>query len=72
MSDEKDRELSDLFANSAPPPPDTAFVERVSSKLQTRRRVILAVRIVLLLAVVVTIAPFVPRFITSLLKIFGL
>ena len=71
MSDEKDRELSDLFANSAPPP-DTAFVERVSSKLQTRRRVIRAVRIVLLLAVVVTIAPFVPRFITSLLKIFGL
>ena len=72
MSDENDRELSDLFANSAPPPPDTQFVDRVSSRLQTRRRIILAIRIVLLLAVVVTVAPFVPKFITSLLKIFGL
>ena len=72
MSNEKDRELSDLFAKSASPPGDAGFVNRVSSKLHTRRRVILAVRIVLLLAVVVTIAPFVPPFITSMLKMIGL
>jgi hypothetical protein len=68
MSDEKDRELSDLFANDAPSG-DAQFVNRVSSKL---RRVLLAIRIVLLLAVVATIAPFVPAFITSLLKVVGL
>ncbi len=72
MSDEKDRDLSDLFANSAPPPGDSGFVTRVSSRLYTRRRLILAVRIVLLLAVVATVAPFVPPFITSMLKTIGL
>ncbi len=72
MSDEKDRDLSDLFTNSAPPPDDTRFVNRVSSKLHTRRRLILAARIALLLAVIVTLAPFVPPFITSVLKMIGL
>jgi hypothetical protein len=71
MSDEKDRELSDLFTNDASSR-DAQFVDRVSSKLHTRRRVILAVRVLLLLAVVATIAPFVPSFITSLLKVVGL
>lgn len=71
MSDEKDRELSDLFANDAQSG-DAKFVDRVSSKLHNRRRVLLAIRIVLLVAVVVTIAPFVPSFITSLLKVVGL
>ena len=81
MSDEKDRELSALFANEARSPDaagndatsrDAAFVDRVRSKLQTRRRLILAARIVLLLAVVIVIAPFVPSFIASLLKTVGL
>lgn len=72
MSNEKDRELSDLFAAGTPPPGDAGFVRRVSSKLHTRRRILLAVRIALLVAVVVTIAPFVPSFITSFLKIIGL
>ena len=76
MSDEKDRDLSDLF--SAPPPQgpsatdDARFVDRVNARLRTRRRVMLALRVVLLVAVVVTLAPFVPSFITSLLKIVGL
>jgi hypothetical protein len=73
MSDKTNRELSDLFANDAPPPPsDAKFVSQVSSKLHTRRRILLAVRIALLIAIVVTIAPFVPSFIVSLLKIIGL
>jgi hypothetical protein len=72
MSNEKDRELSELFADDTPPPGDPRFVSRVSSKLHTRRRILLAVRIALLVAVVVTIAPFVPSFITSFLKIIGL
>ena len=75
MSDEKDRDLSDLF--SAPPPgasatDDARFVDRVNARLQTRRRVMLALRVILLVAIVVTVAPFVPSFITSLLKIVGL
>ncbi|MEJ0038338.1 MAG: hypothetical protein WDO68_20030 [Gammaproteobacteria bacterium] len=76
MSDEKDRDLSDLF--SAPPArsgsatDEARFVDRVSGRLQRRRRVMLALRVILLVAVVVTIAPFVPPFITSFLKIFGL
>jgi hypothetical protein len=72
MSNEKDRELSDLFADDTPPPDDASFVSRVSSKLHARRRILLVVRIALLVAVVVTIAPFVPSFITSFLKIIGL
>ena len=76
MSDENDRDLSDLF--SAPPTQgvpatdDTRFVDRVNARLRMRRRVFFALRAILLLAVVVTVAPFVPPFITSLLKILGL
>jgi hypothetical protein len=72
MSDEKDRELSDLFARDVPASRDSGFVDRVSSKLHTRRRVMFGIRIVLLVAVVAVAAPIVPSIITSLLKIFGL
>jgi hypothetical protein len=47
-------------------------VNRVRSKLHARRRILLGIRIALLVAAVVTIAPFVPSFITSFLKIIGL
>jgi hypothetical protein len=76
MSDPNDRDLSDLF--SAPPPQgaspsdDARFVDRVNTRLQTRRRMMLAVRVILLVAIVATLAPFVPSFITSMLKIVGL
>jgi hypothetical protein len=72
MSDEKDRELSDLFASDTPLPGDAGFVNRVSSRLHARRRILLGVRIVLGVAIVLTVAPFVPSFIISLLKIIGL
>jgi hypothetical protein len=72
MTDEKDRELSNLFSQDVPASRDTGFVDRVSSKLHTRRRVMLAIRIVLLVAVAAVAAPLLPSIITSLLRIFGL
>lgn len=76
MSDENDRDLSDLFnaraQQDASPPDDARFVDRVNARLRTRRWIFVALRVALLLAVVVTAAPFVPSFINTLLKVIGL
>ena len=72
MSSDNDKELAKLFAEQNSAAGDQEFVQRVNTRLRRSRRVVVAIRVVLVVAVLIAAAPFVPSVINSLLDTLGL
>jgi hypothetical protein len=72
MSSDNDQELAKLFAEQSSATSEQEFVQRVNTKLTRSRRMVIAIRVLLVVAALVAAAPFVPSLINSVLSTLGL